>query len=203
MKKKPKDKMATIALDLEIDYQFDSRRVAILEKIYLNKNMGVTSSYFWNVLSQILTPEYIKRHPEKPWGHTCKCLVCDDNITYDTLETLAEMEEQIKQIKQYVKPIFCPCDECNKLTYKISNLHRNQWTKFSANPNLTLELIEKYWDSDWHVYSLAKNPMTAAKARFKKEYLAALKIQEMFLQAKFNPEYAYCRRLHSEFYQSL
>jgi hypothetical protein len=66
-----------------------------------------------------------------------------------------------------------------------------------------LELIEKYWDKEWNIDCLAKNPMTDAKARYKKEYMAALRIQEMFLQAKFNPAYAYCRKLHSEFYQSL
>ena len=45
--------------------------------------------------------------------------------------------------------------------------------------------------------------MQAGKLKFKKEYLAALKIQEIYLQARYNPRYAYCRRKHIEFYQSV
>jgi len=194
--------MATdLALDTEIDYQFDRRRVNILEKIYLKKYKGGINNYFWGVLSHTLTPEYISRHPEKCWNHSCGCTRSVDIILDE--KTLAEIEEQIKKMNETDKIPICECDECDEFNDEVFITHRNNWIKFSTNPNVSLELIEKYWDKEWNVYCLAKNSMTGAKAQFKKEYLAALKIQEMFLQAKFNPAYAYCRRLHREFYQLL
>lgn len=194
--------MATaIALNLEIDYQFDRRRVAILEKIYLKHYKGDISSYFVNVLSHTLTPEYMSRHPEKYWNHHCLCSISINKILDE--KTLAEIEEQIQKMNdELTKLNICKCVVCCN-SNDVLITHRNNWIKFSTNPNVSLELIEKYWDKDWNVYCLAKNPMTGAKAQFKKKYLAALKIQEMFLQAKFNPAYAYCRRLHTEFYHSL
>lgn len=187
-------------LERDIDYKFDCRRVAILEKIYLKKYKGNISSYLWGVLSHTLTTEYMSRHPEKPWDHSCHSCGCTGSIDKIIDEkTLAEIEDQIKKMNETDKVPICECDECDD----IFITHRNNWIKFSTNPNVSLELIEKYWDKEWNVYCLAKNQMTGAKARYKKEYLAALKIQEMFLQAKYNPDYAYCRRLHSEFYQSL
>ena len=197
--------MATdLALDLEIDYQFDRRRVSILEKIYLKNYKCEIHSYFWNILSHTLTPEYMSRHPEKPWNHNCGCTRSVDIILDE--KTLAEIEDQIKKMNETDKVPICECDECDEcdeFNDDVFITHRNNWVKFSTNPNVSLELIEKYWDKEWNVYCLAKNSMTGAKVQFKKEYLAALKIQEMFLQAKFNPAYAYCRRLHTEFYQSL
>ena len=188
-------------LERDIEYQFDRRRVNILEKIYLKKYKCDIHNYFWGVLSHTLTPEYMSRHPEKPWNHNCGCTRSVDIILDE--KTLAEIEEQIKKMNETDKVPRCECDECDELNTDIFVTHRNNWIKFSTNPNVSLELIETYWDKEWNVYCLAKNPMTGAKAQFKKEYLAALKIQEMFLQAKYNPDYAYCRRLHTEFYQLL
>lgn len=194
--------MATdIALNLEIGYQFDRRREAILEKIYLEKYKCDTPSYFWNILSHTLTPEYMSRHPEKCWNHICGCTRSVDIILDE--KTLAEIENQIKKMNETDKVPICECDECDEFNDDVFVTHRNNWIKFSTNPNVSLELIEKYWNKEWNIYCLAKNQMTGAKAQFKKEYLAALKIQEAFLRAKFNPAYAYCRKLHSEFYKLL
>lgn len=191
------------AIALDIDYQFDCRRVTILEKIYKEKNFGIAPIYFWGFLSRTISPEYIKRHPEKPWDQNdIDWSIFFDKIKPGTHETLAEMEEKIRKIKELDKVPICDCNECYNED-DIPILHRKQWYNFSANPNLSLEIIEKHWNKDWNVYCLAKNSMTGAKTQFKKEYLAALKIQEAFLRAKFNPAYAYCRRLHTEFYQSL
>ena len=194
--------MATdLALDIEIDYQFDRRWVAILEKIYLKKYKGDINNYFWNVLSHALTPEYMSRHPEKSWNHSCLCSVFINKILDE--KPLAEIEKQIQKMNdELTKVNICDCIVCRN-SNEVIITHRNNWIKFSTNPNVSLELIETYWDKEWNVYCLARNPMTGAKAQFKKEYLAALKIQQAFLQAKFNPAYAYCRRLHTEFYQSL
>lgn len=194
--------MATdIDLIHEINYQFDRRRVAILEKIYLKKYKGEISSYFWRVLSHTLTPEYMSRHPEISWIHNCGCTMSVDIILDE--KTLVEIEDQIKKMNDELSKVhICECVVCRN-SNDVFITHRNNWIKFSTNPNVSLDLIEKYWDKEWNVYCLAKNTMTGAKSQFKKEYLAALKIQEMFLQAKFNPAYAYCRRLHSEFYQLL
>ena len=195
--------MATdIDLNHEINYQFDRRRVAILEKIYLKKYKCEIHSYFWKILSHTLTPEYMSRHPEISWNHCCLCSVSIDKIIDE--KTLAEIEEQIQKMNDELTRVnICECVVCRNSNDVLLTRHRNNWIKFSTNPNVSLELIEKYWDKDWNVYCLAKNSMTGAKAQFKKEYLAALKIQEMFLQAKYNPDYAYCRRLHTEFYQLL
>ena len=64
------------------------------------------------------------------------------------------------------------------------------WTKLSDNPNLTFDFISKYHKKPWNYYVLASNPFPAAKKQFKKEYLAALKIQEAFARAKYIPLYA-------------
>ena len=203
--------MATdLALDNEIDYQFDCRRASVMEKIFIKIYKRDNHSSIWNVLPNALTPEYMRRHPEKSWNHSCLCTISIDKILDE--KTLAEIEEQIQKMNDELTRVnICECVVCRNSNDLLLTRHRNNWIKFSANTNVSLELIEKYLDKDWNVYCLAENSMTGAKAQFKKEYLAALKIQEaaalkiqeMFLQAKFNPAYAYCRRLHREFYQLL
>jgi hypothetical protein len=77
------------------------------------------------------------------------------------------------------------------------------WEQISANPNLTLDFIEKYIDKPWKLCFLSENPLTEARERYKKEYKAALVIQEAYGKAKYIPTYAYCRKLHLDFYHQM
>ena len=204
------------SLAIEIEYQFACRYVAIMEKMlskHKASNPLVYISFydddvFWGLLTQNVSPEYIRRHPEKPWDKNpvkpCDRFHCSWSFYLYPLElkhqsTLEEIEADNKRINDIM------AEEPVSGSHNIVNIHHiHQWLNTSAcNKNLTLEFLEKYWDKDFNLFYLAANPMKVGKLKYKKEYMAALKIQEMFLQAKYNPDYAYCRKLHSEFYQSL
>jgi hypothetical protein len=77
------------------------------------------------------------------------------------------------------------------------------WDGISDNPNLTLDFIDKYIDKPWNYEILATNRLTHAKKQFCQEYLAAYTIQQAYARAKYIPLYAYCRKLHMQFYDSL
>lgn len=204
-----------LALDREIDYQFACRYVALLEKIfdrYKKTEEFYEHSVLWETLTQNIaniSSEYRSRHPEKPWGISrCYMSIGRCRLNSDNPTTLAEIETEIKRIDERIdemnKVPLCECPECDDDYLNDYLNEQKHWYRItSTSIKFTLDFLEKYWDKPWHLYYLAANMMPAAKAQFKKEYLAALKIQEVYLQAKFNPVYAYCRRLHSEFYQSL
>lgn len=213
------------SLDQEIAYQFDCRYVAVMEKMY-NKNKASALGYFnmyaedvfWGLLTQNVSAEYISRHPEKYWDRNpvkpWDRFYCDWSIYFyppppiESKEhsTLAELEADIKTINNLVSNPPVSADiSAEDYSGTICDVHHiHVWLYITAfNPNLTLEFLEKNWEKDFNLYYLAGNAMQAGKLKFKKEYLAALKIQEIYLQARYNPRYAYCRRKHIEFYQSV
>ena len=198
------------SLEREIDYQFACRYVALLEKIFNRyKTYERYQAYlFWGILTQNIaniSTEYRSRHPEKPWDRsTCYMSINCYRFKSDNPTTLAEIETKIKRIEEMNKVPICDCPECDD-DYHYDYLRKEQYLykKTSTSKNLTLRFLEKYVNKPWNLYYLAANRMTAAKAQFKTEYMAALKIQGVYLQARYNPNYAYCRRMHIEFYQSL
>jgi hypothetical protein len=198
------------SLDREIDYQFACRYVALLEKIFNRyKTSERYQAYlFWGILTQNIaniSTEYRSRHPEKPWDlSTCYMSINCYRFKSDNPTTLAEIETKIKRIEEMNKVPICDCPECDD-DYHYDYLRKEQYLykKTSTSKNLTLRFLEKYVDKPWNLYYLAANRLTVAKAQFKTEYMAALKIQGVYLQARYNPNYAYCRRMHIEFYQSL
>jgi hypothetical protein len=173
---------------------------------------GIIEDRFWGILSYHISPEYINRHPEKPWDRNpvkpwdrfrCDWSIYCNQLELDQHPTLIEVETKIWEIDDYNGTPQHDCETCEDNRPLYEHEHFEWFEQMSCNKNLTLDFLEYYWGRPWNLFYLASNPLTAAKEEFKKEYMAALKIQEMFLQAKYNPAYAYCRRLHSEFYQSV
>ena len=207
------NKMAN--LDLEIEYQFACHYMAFIEKL-LSKTENPFQKYdekaFWQLLSHNISSVYMSRHPENPWVKTpanthqqfdCVLSVYCNQLTADNEITLDEMETEINRIYEYNHTPIDDCETCEANRPPYEYQHLVWFKKMSCSKNLSLSFLNYYVDEPWDLYCLAANPMEASKAQFKKEYLATLKIQKAFLQARYNPTYAYCRRLHSEFYQSL
>ena len=67
-----------------------------------------------------------------------------------------------------------------------------------------MEFIEKHLDKNWDWSVIIKNLMTKAKEKFilqkYREHLAAFKIQQYYMLAKYTPTFAYCRKLHMMYY---
>jgi len=68
------------------------------------------------------------------------------------------------------------------------------WMSISSNPNITMDIIEKYPDKPWDWHGISRNPFNYEKELFiekrMKKYLAAYKIQQYYWKALTNP---YCR----------
>ena len=68
------------------------------------------------------------------------------------------------------------------------------WNGISWNPNITMDIIEKYPDKPWNWSNISQNPFNYEKELFiekrMKKYLAAYKIQQYYWKALTNP---YCR----------
>ena len=161
-----------------------------------------------------ITLEYMDQHPELPWNkdeyHFRKFGGEATPIEPTSLISLAELEQQIclnEPAQAAQAPAAGAGAEAQAPTNNIITVYDeaelDTWTKLSDNPNLTFDFISKYHKKPWNYYVLASNPFPAAKKQFKKEYLAALKIQEAFARAKYIPLYAYCRKLHSQFYDDM
>ena len=68
------------------------------------------------------------------------------------------------------------------------------WYGISRNPNITMDIIDKYPDKDWNWFSIKRNPFTYEKELFvekrMKEYLSSYRIQQYYWKGICNP---YCR----------
>ena len=68
------------------------------------------------------------------------------------------------------------------------------WNTISCNPNITMDIIEKYPDNPWDWYRISCNPFNYEKELFIekriKEYLASYRIQQYYWKSICNP---YCR----------
>ena len=208
----------------EIDYLFAAKFMTFFIKYrkYYGFDAEVESDFSLLSSNRLITMTYVNRHPELPWcwqGLTSNPSIPLDYMDqhpelpwhkeeYDlrkyggecglgepaSLLTLAEMEEQLGLNTEVpALNIINVYDEAD-ITL---------WSQLSDNPNLTIEFITKHHKKPWNYYVLATNNFPAAKNQFKKEYLAALKIQEAYARAKYIPLYAYCRKLHSQFYDAM
>ena len=214
----------------EIDYRFAFNFVAALDKfnkyyqlerdtILLSSNPLITTTYVdrhpekkwcWYGLTRnpSIPIEYIKQHPEKPWNIT-EFNLRNDGIVDDDV---CDAPNMVVSPDNTVTPISLSFVET-----KLKELHQIAvardidtaasefyfWHHISADPNLTLEVIQKYYDKPWDYYALSMNTLPYAKEKFKKESLAAYTIQRAYAEAKYNPTYAYCRKLHEKFYNSI
>ena len=68
------------------------------------------------------------------------------------------------------------------------------WDGISCNPNITMDIIEKYPNKPWSWDFISLNPFKKEKELFiekrMKEYLASYRIQQYYWKALTNP---YCR----------
>lgn len=156
--------------------------------------------------------DYMREHPEKPWDsfqYKLKnmLLIFDfpykpqENQTMDMIEqNILEMERQadIHNEMTYANHVG-PLDDEDEYSgeYEIFI-----WDNILNNSNITLEFIEKYNKKCWCYYGLQDANYTKAKQDFRKKHLAALKIQQAYIRARYIPKYALCRKLHMDFYNS-
>ena len=79
----------------------------------------------------------------------------------------------------------------------------NPWNQssISHNPNITMDMIENNPDKPWDWRAIYCNLFTRYKemfmARKYRQHLAAFKIHQYFTRAKYDPTYAYCRKLQN------
>ena len=208
--------------ETELDYSFLSGN-PLITMAYVNKHPK--KPWCWQALTSnpSISLAYMDAHPEKPWQpdeyHFRK--YGGEAIVPDILSDLlpayyANLDEEG----------FPPCNVWSAANVQVSYIARHMewidqmvalgyddseemdygaiiWSEIAENPNLTLEFIETYYQKPWNPCILSMNPLTNAKAQFRKEYLAAYKIQQAYARAKYIPTYAYCRKLHLQFYHSM
>jgi hypothetical protein len=214
-----------------MDYQFAAKFVKVFEKIdkynHFDSDLSLLSSnpiinmdyvnshseraWCWRGLTSnpSIPLAYIEKHPEKPWnkdeyeirkygGEEIQPSIHITAINANGVPqcwsasnvSLELIEKQIDHIEA-------------QLVMEDDDSYYYIWSDISDNPNLTIEFIDKYYKKPWNYYGLASNPLTADKERFKKEYAAAYIIQQAYARAKYIPTYAYCRKLHLQFYHSM
>ena len=203
-----------------MDYQFAAKFVKAFEKIEKYNQFGSTDTnertWCWHGLTSnpVIPLEYIEKNPKKPW----------DRAEYENKSREEESYMRYLRHKYANKKTQSVTFDANgiphrwdagnvslaliekKLGYinnQFEDIQRVIWHGISDNPNVTPEFIEKYYQKPWNYYVLAINPLTIAKEQFKKEYAAAYTIQQAYARAKYIPTYAYCRKLHLQFYNSM
>lgn len=198
-----------------MDNQFAAKFVKVFEKIdaYNRFDSSPTDDkeriWCWFGLSNnpVIPIAYMEKTPKKPWANNYKqrnerelslyYKVCRNRIAYFHADGMPS--------NWYASNISLDLIEKNMsyINNQIEDIQRYIWADISDNPNLTPEFIEKYYKKPWNYYALASNPLPAAKEQFKKEYAAAYIIQQAYARAKYIPTYAYCRKLHMQFYNSM
>ena len=146
-------------------------------------------------LNKNITMEIIEKFPDKPWNWDTLSF---KRITMEFIEKFSNKPLDWKMISRNIK-------------LKIDTLEKHSdkpwcYEMLSLNPSLTMEMIEKKPDAPWHWYRIFENPMTSEKEKFTlqcyREHLAAFRIQQYYMRAKYTPTYAYCRKLHKQFYDN-
>ena len=210
------------SFDEDIDYQFADKFMKVYEKICITQ--GVEMQYELLSGNPIITMAYVNKHPKKPWS--MQGLTSNPSISLAYMETHPEKAWHPDEyhLRKYGGEAPVPNDENIASQESLDFIEKNidwldaldqdyyfndtsaysrTWYQISNNPNLTVEFIDKYYQKNWDHYILADNPLRKAKAQFKKEYLAAYTIQQAYARAKYIPLYAYCRKLHLQFYESM
>jgi len=214
----------------KMDYQFAAKFVKAFEKID-NYNQFDPSAddtdertWCWHGLTTnpVIPMAYIEKHPKKPWDtEEINCKIRnegDESYMRYLHHKYANTEPPSTRITSLdangVPQDWSACNVSLALIEKQmeyieaqnaidEGVYRVIWSYISDNPNLTPEFIEKYYQKPWNYYVLAINPLIPAKQQFKKEYAAACIIQQAYARAKYIPSYAYCRKLHLQFYNSM
>ena len=207
----------------EMDYLFAAKFIAALEKVN-NYDLGGEMDLMLVSSNPIITMTYVTRHPEKKWDW--QGLTNNPSIPLEYMDAHPEYpwNQDEYDFRKYggeeaqLDSENEPCDIRETIAHlerftehesemgddmDSNDLELSLWSSISDEPNLTPEIIEQYYDKPWNYFVLSSNPLPVAKKQFKKEYLAACKIQDAFAQAKYNPTYAYCRQQHIKFYNAL
>jgi len=215
-----------LTIDEQIDYAFAAKYMKLYEKIAkrnhivvfltdVSRNPLMTMTYVekhlsmpwdWEGLTEnpSISLEYMEAHPEHPWDRSVYCTRQMDRFDFPSL------------VGSYTgrTPADIPYD-WNAFNVSLEDIEKNMkwvdeqdasstiWEQISANPNLTLDFIEKYSNKPWKLFVLAENSLADDRERYKKEYKAALVIQKAYGKAKYIPTYAYCRKLHMQFYDQM
>jgi hypothetical protein len=170
--------------EIDIDYTF------------LSGNPRITMAYVskhpekpWNPQALTSNPSisiaYMDQHPEYPWqpdeyhlrkyGGEEEIVECEDLIAD---------EDAILPNEWHCKNVSLAMIEKNMFMIDMLTLNGYDeveevdlgslvWHHLTDNPNLTLEFLEKYYQKPWNCFILANNPLNAAKAQFRKQYLAS------------------------------
>ena len=71
------------------------------------------------------------------------------------------------------------------------------WDSISRNPNITMEIIEKYPNKSWDWHFISRNTFTKEKElfyqKYYKIYLSTFRLQQYFNRMYDNPKYKFCR----------
>ena len=71
------------------------------------------------------------------------------------------------------------------------------WMFISKNPNITIEFIEKYHSKPWVWNNILSNKFTKEKELFYQKYyriyIATFRLQQYFNRMYDNPQYKFCR----------
>jgi hypothetical protein len=194
---------------------------------YLSGNPLITMTYVnkhpekaWHWPALTCNPSvpltYIEAHPEKPWCpheyHFRKYAGDWPDVTHkyaviaDTEEPPCGFWDAANVLPVDIERHMPWIDATVAIGYDDIEEYDHgmlTWNQISDNPNLTLDFIDKYHQKHWNIDILSTNPLTIAKAQFSKEYKAAYTIQQAYARAKYIPLYAYCRKLHMQFYDSI
>jgi hypothetical protein len=200
---------------IDLDYRFLSGN-PLVTMAYVNKHPN--KPWCWQALTSnpSISLQYIDEHPEKFWNQD----------EYNLRKYGGEAEPIVNESYAVIDDnLFPPCSDWSASNVILDELVRYMplidtvtafgyaeeeendigycwWREISDNPNLTLDFIDSYYKKPWSHNILAMNPLAKAKAKYRKEYIAAYKIQQAYARAKYIPLYAYCRKLHLQFYES-
>jgi len=208
-----------------MDYQFADKFVKAFEKIDKYNQFGSTATedertWCWHGLTSnpVIPLEYIEKNPKKLWDtaeYENKSRNEEESYMRYLRHKYANTEPPSSRLATFDANGFPHRWDAGNVSLALiekkmgfidnqfEDIQRDIWYGISDNPNVTPEFIEKYYQKPWNYYVLAIHPLTVAKEQFKKEYAAAYTIQQAYARAKYIPTYAYCRKLHLQFYTSM
>lgn len=149
----------------------------------------------WNEISRHnwnLTKEYIEQHPDNKWNWEYISMNSFIPVEFIEKHSGESISEEVKKNRIQFDSI----DISDKLN--IDKYTRDTcWLKqMSIGSDIMQHFIESY-PEDSEKFEKNKEIFILQKLR---EHLAAFKIQQAYLRARYNPAYAYCRKLVHAFY---
>jgi len=140
----------------------------------------------WDMISgrRYLTKEMIEEYIKMPWNWVF--IVYNKDIPIEFIQKNISKAEETEEYKQGIK-----------IRDKIPEL-------VNIEPQYTMEDIETNPTINWHVSEIRRNKFTRDRKVLElihfRRHMAAFKIQQIYRQARYNPAYAYCRKLVNVFY---